>query len=100
MLIYDIEILDVNENDVKLDSGYLNLHEHNGLKSWDIELYGTNNDNDELFSSLYNSGDNAKLKIVTRDGKGFLGMAFVINLNSAPLGTSVNLKGNGKLDEI
>ncbi|WP_335546924.1 hypothetical protein [Neobacillus drentensis] len=97
MIIYDIEVVIVNENLVSIGKGYLNHNDRDTIKSWNIELYDVRNEN--IFSEILHGTNDATLKIGTLDGKSFIGRSIITKLEIGPLGTTVLLKGNGPLYE-
>ncbi|MEV5038849.1 hypothetical protein MRBLBA21_003750 [Peribacillus frigoritolerans] len=98
MIIYDIEVLTVNEQLISLGRGYLNHEDTNIPQSWDMELYDTDNDN--FFNNILDKREKPIVKIGTEDGKSFIGQVLIRKLEIGPLGTTVLLTGTGPLNEV
>ena len=98
MTIYDIVVLSINDVDMEFDSGYLNLDEYDSSASWNVEVYGANQDG--ALTEINTKDDNCILKIGTKYGEAFLGKGKITKLEIGPLGNTVKIKGVGKLEQV
>lgn len=98
MIEYNIEILTVNDKEVKFDSAYLTHNDDLEPQSWSIEIFGTNND--RLFEVILEEKLKPTVKIGTMDGSGFVGEVIIKKYTNEPLGSTVLLEGKNELVKV
>jgi hypothetical protein len=97
MEVFDLEVVTANDELVTFERGYLYHHNDADIKSWDVEIIGTNNDN--LFQEFMDQNKFVTLKMASENGKNFMGTVMITNYSHGPLGSRVLLTGSGPLHQ-
>ncbi|PLR77110.1 hypothetical protein CU633_12135 [Bacillus sp. V3-13] len=99
MTIYDIAEVSINDQQISIGKGYLNVHDADNISSWDVDLFDDGR-HEHLFDELVSNKEEVSLVIETKDGSSFVGRGLPTRLDSSPLGTTITLEGTGDLQPM